>query len=77
MVIKQLTVNLEIGILTIFIDLLSDSRLFQGLFRWFLQAVLPKLVESREAFNPKMATRWSLTGLSLGLLIGLMISFLD
>jgi hypothetical protein len=75
MYIKQLTINLEIGLLTVFIDLLSDSRLFQDIFRWFLQKILPRLIEIREAFNPKLATRWSLTGLSLGLLIGLLIGY--
>jgi hypothetical protein len=75
MYIKQLTINLEIGLLTVFIDLLSDSRLFQDIFRWFLQKILTRLIEIREAFNPKLATRWSLTGLSLGLLIGLLIGY--
>jgi len=72
--IRQLTIRLEIGMLSILIDLLSDSRLFQDIFRFFHKRILPELFALRESFNTRLATGLSLAGLVLGFLIGFFIS---
>jgi hypothetical protein len=76
MTMKQISINLEIGLLNVLIDLLSDSRVFQTLVRWTYQVGIPQLMDIQDAFAARLALRWSLAGLISGVLVGLLLSWL-
>jgi hypothetical protein len=73
---KHIAARIELTFWQFIIDLLSRSKLLQQFIRWTYLEVRPSALVILSRINLRRFVRWSATGLGLGVITGLVISFL-
>ncbi len=74
MSVKNISTRIELSFWQIIISLLSQSKTFQKLVRWFYQNIMPKYGTFLHNLNRHRIFHWALIGLGFGFAIGFLIA---
>lgn len=75
MLIKQLSLRLEISFWQLIITLMYESTWVQGILRWGYRRLLPLVFGLSQMIDLKQIAVWGIRGFLVGLTIGIVIVF--
>lgn len=74
MLIRQLSLRLEISFWQLVISLMYESPWVQGLLRWGYHRLLPLISGLPHLIEPKRVAIWGISGFWIGLIFGILVS---
>lgn len=74
MLIKQLSLRLEISFWQLLITLMHESALVQNIIRWGYHRLLPIVLGLSQVIDLKRVANWGLAGFMLGLVISVIFA---